>query len=112
MDGLVNSLRKIKGGANLGRYAGGFRCVQGNMQRKPQAACGKKTPSRVLYAEEQLKAHGIKYEIKNPAIGHFHCWRRSDGKLIQFWAGTGKIMGYANLRGIHNLIKLCEKTTD
>lgn len=71
-----------------------------------------KTPSRVLYAEEQLKAHGIKYEIKNPAIGHFHCWRRSDGKLIQFWAGTGKIMGYANLRGIHNLIKLCEKTTD
>lgn len=68
-----------------------------------------KTPSRVSYAEEKLKAHGIKYEIKNPTIGHFHCWRRSDGKLIQFWAGTGKIMGHQNIRGINSLVRLCMK---
>lgn len=71
-----------------------------------------KTPARIEYAKKLLEQHGIKYALKCEETGHFHCWRRSDGKLIQFWAGTGKIMGHQNLRGIHNLIKLCEKTTD
>lgn len=68
-----------------------------------------KTPDRVAYAEKLLEQHGIKYELKNKEIGHFHCWRKSDNKLVQFWAGTGKIMGYKNARGIKSLISICEK---
>lgn len=67
-----------------------------------------KNPDRIAYAEKQLEQHGIEYTLKNEATGHFHCRRKTDDKLIQFWAGTGKIMGYTNLRGIHNLIRLCE----
>lgn len=67
-----------------------------------------KNPDRIAYAIKQLEQHGIEYTLKNEATGHFHCHRKTDDKLIQFWAGTGKIMGYTNLRGIHNLIKLCE----
>ena len=67
-----------------------------------------KNPDRIAYAIKQLEQHGIEYTLKNEATGHFHCYRKTDDKLIQFWAGTGKIMGYANLRGIHNLIRLCE----
>lgn len=67
-----------------------------------------KNPDRIAYAVKQLEQHGIEYTLKNEATGHFHCHRKTDDKLIQFWAGTGKIMGYTNLRGIHNLIRLCE----
>ena len=67
-----------------------------------------KNPERIAYAKKQLEEHGIEYTLKNEATGHFHCRRKSDDSLIQFWAGTGKIMGYTNLRGIHNLIRLCE----
>ena len=67
-----------------------------------------KNPDRIAYAIKQLEQHGIEYTLKNKATGHFHCHRKTDDKLIQFWAGTGKIMGYTNLRGIHNLIRLCE----
>ena len=63
-------------------------------------------PQRIEYAEEQLKQNGIEYAVRNYQTGHFHCWRKADDKLIQFWAGTGKIMGYG-CRGIHNPIKLC-----
>lgn len=67
-----------------------------------------KNPDRIAYAVKQLEQHGIEYTLKNEATGHFHCRRKTDDRLIQFWAGTGKIMGYTNLRGIHNLIRLCE----
>ena len=66
-----------------------------------------KNPERIAYAIKQLEAHGIEYTIKNEATGHFHCRRKTDDNLIQFWAGTGKIMG-RNIRGIHNLIRICE----
>lgn len=65
-----------------------------------------KTPSRVEYAIQQFEKHDIEYVLKNPGIGHFHCRRKCDDKLIQFWAGTGKIMGYDRARGIHALIKI------
>ena len=68
-----------------------------------------KTPDRVEYAIKQFKKNEIRYELKNPAIGHFHCWRKSDGRLYQFWAGTGKILGYKN-RGIHLLIRELTKS--
>lgn len=67
-----------------------------------------KNPERIAYAIKQLEEHGIEYTLKNEATGHFHCRRKTDDTLVQFWAGTGKIMGYDSLRGIHNLIKACE----
>ena len=67
-----------------------------------------KTPARVEYAVRQFQAHGIEFELKNPSIGHFHCRRKSDDKLFQFWAGTGKIMGYDHKRGIHALIAMLD----
>ncbi len=63
-----------------------------------------KTPDRIDYAIEQFEKNSIRYELKNEAIGHFHCWRKSDNRLYQFWAGTGKILGYRN-RGINLLIR-------
>ena len=34
--------------------------------------------------------------------------RKSDDKLFQFYAGTGKIMGFENKRCIHSLIRLLD----
>lgn len=64
-----------------------------------------KNPDRIAYAIQQFEANNIEYQLKNSQTGHFHCWRKTDDKLFQFYAGTGKIMG-SDLRGIHNLIKL------
>ena len=66
-----------------------------------------KNSDRIAYAIQQFEAHGIEYQLKNRQTGHFHCWRKSDDKLFQFYAGTGKIQGLQT-RGIHNLIKLLE----
>lgn len=63
-----------------------------------------KTPDRIDYAIEQFEKNGIRYELKNETIGHFHCWRKSDNRLYQFWASTGKILGYRN-RGINLLVR-------
>lgn len=64
-----------------------------------------KNDDRVAYAVEQFKQNNIEYILKNQTIGHFHCHTQNTDKLIQFWAGTGKIMG-RNERGIHNLIRI------
>lgn len=66
-----------------------------------------KNPDRIAFAIQQFEAHGIEYQLKNSQTGHFHCRRKSDDRLFQFYAGTGKIMG-RNIRGIHNLIKILE----
>lgn len=66
-----------------------------------------KTPDRLAYAIERLEAHGIEYALKNEATGHLHCRRKTDDSLIQFYAGTGKIIGFRE-RGIHNLIRICK----
>lgn len=66
-----------------------------------------KNPERIEYAIKQLRRHDICYAVKNNQIGHFHCWRKTDDKLFQFWAGTGKISGREE-RGIHNLIDILE----
>ena len=63
-------------------------------------------PRRINYAIEQFKRHGIEYELKNEGTGHFHCKRKRDGKLFQFYAGTGKIQGENNRRGIDSLIRI------
>lgn len=68
-----------------------------------------KTPERVAYAIEQFAKHGIVFSLKNLTTGHFHCRRKSDGKLFQFYASTGKIVNEPNKRGIHALIKILTK---
>lgn len=68
-----------------------------------------KTPDRIEYAMQKFIENGIEYQLKNPATGHFHCWRKSDGKLFQFYAGTGKIQGHDRVRGIHALVSLLTK---
>lgn len=65
-----------------------------------------KNPNRIVYAIEQFNKNNIEFELKNEATGHFHCRRKSDDKLFQFYAGTGKIQGYDDKRGIHSLIRL------
>lgn len=66
-------------------------------------------PNRIQYAIEQFEKHNIEYTLKNETTGHFHCRRKSDDQLFQFWAGTGKILGQEYRRGIHALIKLLEE---
>ena len=68
-----------------------------------------KNPDRIQYAIEQFEKNAIEYYLKNEQTGHFHCHRKSDDKLFQFYAGTGKIVGYQNARGIHALIKMLTK---
>lgn len=65
-------------------------------------------PNRIQYAIQQFERHNIEYVLKNESTGHFHCRRKSDDKLFQFYAGTGKIMGIDNKRGIHALIELLD----
>lgn len=65
-----------------------------------------KTPDRIQYAISQFEKHDIEYTLKNATIDHFHCRRKADDKLFQFYAGTGKIQGFDNVRGIHALIKI------
>lgn len=70
-----------------------------------------KIPDRVAYAIEQFEKHGIEYTLKNPTTGHFHCRRKSDGKLFQFYASTGKIMNQPDhRRGIRCLIKMLTRS--
>ena len=65
-----------------------------------------KISDRVQYAVDQLKANNIEFTLKNEVAGHFHCRRKADDKLFQFWAGTGKILGIDNVKGIHSLIEI------
>lgn len=65
-----------------------------------------KNSERIAYAIKQFELNNIEFTLKNEQSGHFHCRRKSDDRLFQFWAGTGKILNYDHLRGIHALIKL------
>lgn len=90
--------------ANPGEsFDGGYHLYAEEMHRQRVA----KNPDRIAYAIQQLEAHNIEFVLKNSVTGHFHCRRKTDDALIQFYAGTGKIVG-RNIRGIHNLIRICE----
>jgi len=65
---------------------------------------------RLKFATGQLRKHDIEFSLKNEHSGHLHCRRKSDDGLVQFWAGTGKILG-SEVRGIHNLIKLLTQSS-
>ena len=61
---------------------------------------------RLEYIEHLLKQYNIEYRVVNPNSGHMHCYRKSDSKLFQYYAGTGKIQGISNVRGSHALVSL------
>lgn len=86
-------------------FGGGYHLYAKEKHRERVA----KNPDRIKYAIEQFEAHGIQYGLKNKQTGHFHAWRKSDGKLFQFYAGTGKIQGYDRARGIHALVRMLER---
>lgn len=67
-----------------------------------------KNPQRLEYAAEQLEKNGISYKICNDTIGQINCYFLN-GTVLTFYAGTGKIKGYENRRGIKNFIKMCVK---
>ena len=71
-----------------------------------------KNTDRIQFAIQQFEKHNIEYLLKNDVNGHFHCRRKSDDKLFQFWASAGKILGFENKRGIHQLIKLLMEGCD
>ena len=64
-----------------------------------------KTPQRIAYAVHRFEQLQVKYSLKNPTTGHFHVWSQ-DGVRMQFWAGTGRIMGEEKHRGIDALATL------
>lgn len=51
-----------------------------------------KNSERIDYAIKQFELNNIEFTLKNEQSGHFHCRRKSDDKLFQFWAGTGKFL--------------------
>lgn len=67
-----------------------------------------KNPDRLEYAIEQLENNAIFYKVCNKQTGQINCVL-DDGSIITFYAGTGKIQGHTRIRGIHALVRLCNK---
>ena len=67
-----------------------------------------KNQERIDFAIKMFEKNDIEFVLKNEQTGHFHCRRKSDDKLFQFYAGTGKIVGESK-RGIHALIDILNK---
>lgn len=64
-------------------------------------------PKRLEYAVKLLKDNDIKFKVCNEQTAQINCYF-ANGKCLTFYAGTGKIQGYKNLRGIHNFLRLCK----
>lgn len=85
-------------------FDGGYHLYAQELHRQRVA----RNPERIHRAELIFMGHGIKYRLLNPQTGHFHCWRKSDGKLFQYYASTGKIQGHNRARGIDAMVKILE----
>ena len=72
-----------------------------------------KNPQRLAYAVQKLTENGITFRVCDERSAQINAYF-ANGKCLTFYAGTGKIQGYKNLRGIDNFIKLCkgEKMND
>lgn len=70
-----------------------------------------KTSQRLKYATEQLERNGISYKICNDTTGQINCYFLN-GTVLTFYAGTGKIKGCENKRGIKSFIRMCIKERD
>ena len=84
-------------------FDGGYHLYAEELHRQRVA----KNADRIAYATAQFRAHNIELALKNATTGHFHCRRKTDDALIQFYAGTGTIVG-RSVRGIQNCIRICE----
>jgi len=74
-------------------------------KKKKPAKKNNDVKQRIEFATKQLESNNIEFVLKNAVTGHFHCRKKSDDTLVQFYAGTGTIMGHDE-SGIHNLITL------
>lgn len=72
-----------------------------------------KNPQRLAYAVQKLKENGITFKVCDERSAQINAYF-ANGKHLTFYAGTGKIQGYKNLRGIDAFLKLCkgEKMND
>jgi pimeloyl-CoA synthetase len=66
-----------------------------------------KNPERLEYAVKLLKENGITFKVCNETTGQINCYF-ANGKCLTFYAGTGKIQGYKNARGIRTFIRICQ----
>ncbi len=66
-----------------------------------------KNSQRLEYAVKLLKENGITFKVCNETTGQINCYF-ANGNVLTFYAGTGKIQGYKNLRGIKNFVNLCK----
>lgn len=64
-------------------------------------------PKRLEFAVKLLTDSGIAFKVCNEETGQINHYS-ANGNVFTFYAGTGKIKGFKNLRGIHNFIKLCK----
>ncbi len=67
-----------------------------------------KTPSRLEYAKKILTENGIPFKVCNETTGQINCYF-ANGNVLTFYAGTGKIQGHNNIRGINSFVRLCKK---
>lgn len=66
-----------------------------------------KNPQRLAYATKVLADNGITFKVCDERSAQINAYF-ANGKHLTFYAGTGKIQGYRNLRGIDNFLKLCK----
>lgn len=66
-----------------------------------------KNPQRLEYAVKLLKENGITFKVCNEQTGQINCYF-ANGNILTFYAGTGKIQGRNDVRGIRSFLMLCK----
>ena len=69
-----------------------------------------KIPQRLKYAVEELDRNRITHKVCNEITGQINCYF-ANGTVLTFYAGTGKIKGYA-CRGIKAFIRICKAESE
>ena len=69
-----------------------------------------KALSKIEIAEKLLARNNICYKVCNVSTGQINVY--IGGKCLTYYANTGKIQGYTNIRGIEPFIRLCKKWGD
>lgn len=65
-------------------------------------------PQRLEYAKKILTDNGIAFKVCNEITTQINCYF-DNGKVLTFYAGTGKIQGHSRIRGINSFVRLCKK---
>lgn len=96
--------RKEREADPLESFDGGYHL---HAKEKHQARVAK-NPQRLEYAKRVLKENGLTFKVCNEATTQINVYF-ADGQVLTFYAGTGKIQGYSDLRGINSFVRLCKK---